>query len=485
MDKRRINRFGIALTDAALDGNVSKVQGLLVQSTDYTYIQDVDYTTALHEVVRRIMENFIVNDPSRYTFQVVNKIKGYFRVARILRDHINISHERHCQTPVAHIILTERARWVLSEQVTITLLQAIATAQNINYLLYSKEQLIDRLCFEFVSHSLTSDNVNLVDREGNTALHLAVKIKQWDIVEELLKKGADKDVLNKHGFAAVTLMHFPKTATSETTGILKQLISRKTVNVRGLEGNTLLHRATFTQSYDKMKLLLGFGARVDIKNERGMLPMHVALQHLLGQASIFRNPDVLRLLLPTSSNLAIYEGINMIYGLASNGEDRTVLVTLVDHLDPSLPVNIEYNRNTWATRMELSSGPIGLVLKNTFGNLIGVVSLVMSTCTWIPRLPEFVHVEQAFDDDESFVRCRSIWRSYATERMKLTTMCSKVIYLALWRSRGDSAHLPLPNKLKEPFKHFADKAVEHALYQSHVRSPASAIAIQRTRDSST
>ena len=470
MYKPRINRFGIALTDAALAGNVSMVQRLLAQSTDYTYIQDVDNSTALHEVVRRIMENFIVNDPSRYTFQVVNEIKGYFRVARILRDHINITHERHCQTPVSHVILNERPRWVLSEQVTITLLQSIATTQNLNYLLYTKEQLIDRLCFEFVSHSLTADNINLVDKEGNTALHLAVKIKQWDVVKDLLRRGADKKLRNKHGFAAVTLMHFPKSSDPENTAILKQLLSPQTVNIRGLEGNTLLHRATFTQSYDKVKLLLSFGAQVDIENERRVLPMHVALQDPSGNVreSNFFDPQLFDLLVPRGSNIAIYEGINMTYGLAGSSVGRKILETLINHLDPSASMAVEYSGPLGATKLKLyasSSTHAGLVLKNKFESLVGLTSLMMDTCLWIP-LPKHDDIDQTMDNEEDLRQCKAVLEECHQERMKLTVMCSKMIHYTLWRSRGDARKLPLPNRLKEQFIDFAGKTLQNALNRS-------------------
>lgn len=73
-----------------------------------------------------------------------------------------------------------------------------------NYLLYTKEELIDRLCYEFVSKAVTSDNINLVDKDKNSALRMAVKIHQWNLVEHLVERGADKDVLNRQGFAPVT-----------------------------------------------------------------------------------------------------------------------------------------------------------------------------------------------------------------------------------------------------------------------------------------
>ena len=105
LNNTQINRFGIALTDAAFTGNLSPVQDLLCQDNNLTYLADTEYTTALHELLRRIIQYFCISDPKRFTYNLVDRIKKYFKVAKLLRDHVTTDHERECRMPLPHIIL--------------------------------------------------------------------------------------------------------------------------------------------------------------------------------------------------------------------------------------------------------------------------------------------------------------------------------------------------------------------------------------------
>jgi len=90
------------------------------------------------------------------------------------------------------------------------------------------------------------ENVNIQNIYGNTALHLAVSYKLYDVVKPLLDAGAK-------------------------------------VNIKNNNGNTALHSAIYKslsyQMYDVVKLLLKNGAKINIKNNKEETPLYIAREY--------------------------------------------------------------------------------------------------------------------------------------------------------------------------------------------------------------
>lgn len=95
---------------------------------------------------------------------------------------------------------------------------------------------------ELVHHLLQYDvPVNMINYEGNTALHLAAFFQQNEIVSLLLQNGANRNLANVHGwtpsFMAIRNLYARNTET--TTEIVKQLMPEN-VNILDTNGRTML-----------------------------------------------------------------------------------------------------------------------------------------------------------------------------------------------------------------------------------------------------
>jgi len=152
-------------------------------------------------------------------------------------------------------------------------------------------------------------DINMENQHGDTLLHLACANKRPELVELLIKRGANINCQNKRGYFPLHLCFVAKdrtiltylldhganieckTALGETPlylacrrGFLEvaEVLIAKGADImsRNLEGNTILHGACSCISYDDdvmnlIKLLLRI-IPIDIKNENGDTPLHLA-----------------------------------------------------------------------------------------------------------------------------------------------------------------------------------------------------------------
>ncbi|WP_027728587.1 ankyrin repeat domain-containing protein [Treponema sp. C6A8] len=109
--------------------------------------------------------------------------------------------------------------------------------------------------------SLT-DNVNLRNRDGNSALFLAVIKNRQKVGELLLAKNADIFSTNTNNNSPLRLaLRYPAIQT--------WLITSKTIKATDGSGNTVLHYAAEWQFTDAIKSLTGKGADISAKNSNG------------------------------------------------------------------------------------------------------------------------------------------------------------------------------------------------------------------------
>lgn len=112
-------------------------------------------------------------------------------------------------------------------------------------------------------------DVNVKDSDGNTPLHLAVKMKLLNIIDLLISHGANIDEKNKYGLTPIHMASGLKIA---------EFLITKGANVNAVDGsgNTALHINAQKGSRQIVELLLKNGAKTDIKNEFGEIPADLA-----------------------------------------------------------------------------------------------------------------------------------------------------------------------------------------------------------------
>lgn len=115
--------------------------------------------------------------------------------------------------------------------------------------------------------------IDLVDKDGLTALHQAIIGKKEAVISHLLRKGAN---LHARDMDGATPLHYAVQVGAVQT--VKLLIKHKVdVNVTDNEGWTPLHIAIQSRNRDIAKLLLVNGADKNITNKDGKTPLDLSI----------------------------------------------------------------------------------------------------------------------------------------------------------------------------------------------------------------
>ncbi|NWW48004.1 KANK4 protein, partial [Pedionomus torquatus] len=130
--------------------------------------------------------------------------------------------------------------------------------------------------------------VNLVDRNGNTALHYSVSHSNFPIAKLLLDTGVCRlDLQNRAGYTAVMLTPLATAETSEDMEVVMKLLKEGDVNLRAAQGGqTALMLGVSHERDDMVRALLSCQADVNLQDEEGTTALMVACR--LGNADIVR-----------------------------------------------------------------------------------------------------------------------------------------------------------------------------------------------------
>lgn len=131
-----------------------------------------------------------------------------------------------------------------------------------------------------VVHGLIKCNIDIdkCDKDGLTAMALAIKAEQMDCVKNLLESGAE---VNEGGGALGSCLHLA--AFLVQPWLVRELLKRRAdVNLRDCEGNTPLHIILGVFNKNKIgsqmiaDILIEAGAQVNALNKESWAPIHLA-----------------------------------------------------------------------------------------------------------------------------------------------------------------------------------------------------------------
>jgi ankyrin repeat protein len=136
-------------------------------------------------------------------------------------------------------------------------------------------------------------NVNARNKEGDTALHLAVRTNQIDTGELLLSRGADIFASNAKGESPLYLS-FPQDGKNASE-LRRWMLTPQTLSTRDGLGNTALHYAAHWQFDQWIPLLILLGAPTEAANATGETPLFAAVKQ--------NAPGTIRVLIANGANL--------------------------------------------------------------------------------------------------------------------------------------------------------------------------------------
>lgn len=131
--------------------------------------------------------------------------------------------------------------------------------------------------FNILKFLLNCEDIDLCSQNklGNTALHLAIIYKYYDLAVYLINHGAPLDIKNKKGYDPLHLIILSKN---------KQLfeyvlIERRTYPyLRDKKGNTICHLAVKFGAVRILKIILNETDLIDYKNDLGETALHLAIR---------------------------------------------------------------------------------------------------------------------------------------------------------------------------------------------------------------
>lgn len=114
--------------------------------------------------------------------------------------------------------------------------------------------------------------VDLPDRQGNTALHLAVKNGSVTVLPLLAQYGASLFSVDSQGKSVL------QTALQQNPDLIPKLVTRATIGNRDAAGNTVLHIAAAQGLEGLVDVLVQLGADQALRNNAGLTALDEALQ---------------------------------------------------------------------------------------------------------------------------------------------------------------------------------------------------------------
>lgn len=231
------------------------------------------------ELVTENSERETDNDTGRVTTQMeaeVDQTYQGFHDCLFLEKAVQLA-KRHAAALFDYAV-TGDVRMLLGVQRHLSAVQD-ENGDNVLHLaiIHLRAELVRNL-LEVISGGISDDIINMKNDLYQTPLHLAVLTNQADIVENLVAAGADIAILDRHGNSALHLA-----AKEGKADILEILLKHKNIakiidlpNGDGLNG---VHLAMMANSMPCLRLMIA--ARADInapEQKSGRTPLHLAVE---------------------------------------------------------------------------------------------------------------------------------------------------------------------------------------------------------------
>jgi ankyrin repeat protein len=172
-------------------------------------------------------------------------------------------------------------------------------------------------------------NINLRNKRGQTALHLASQRGRLDFMELLLNRGAIVDVLDNGGFTPLHLA----ISKMERRGAELLLKHGANIDLRNNKHQTALHLALQHSHPNIIPLLLEKGANVDAQDDDGSTPLHRAIS----RADVELSRVELLLDRCTNINLRNNKGQTALHLASQHGRINIMRLLLEDGADVDAP----------------------------------------------------------------------------------------------------------------------------------------------------
>lgn len=135
--------------------------------------------------------------------------------------------------------------------------------------------------FQTFGTNLIKNIVNLIDNDGNSAMHYSVSYGNIDIIKLLVETGyCDVNIQNKAGYTAVMLASLLLVDMNQHRQLISQLFLSGDVNMMSAtSGQTALMLAASHGCNDMVELLLESDAEINLRDEDGSSALMCASEH--------------------------------------------------------------------------------------------------------------------------------------------------------------------------------------------------------------
>ncbi|NXO78917.1 NFKB1 factor, partial [Sitta europaea] len=246
------------------------------QSDEWDTKRDVKVETVERTECRTSAVNEKKEDPVFSCKTEVSEADCRWQDALFLEKAMQLA-RRHCNALFDYAV-TGDVKMLLAAQRHLTAVQD-DNGDNVLHLaiIHLHSELVKNL-LEVMPDLNYNDIINMRNDLYQTPLHLAVITKQAKVVEDLLKAGADVSLLDRHGNSVLHLA-----ATEGDDKILSLLLRHEKVspmvNLPNAEGLSAIHMVVMANSMFCLKQLIAAGVNVNAQEQKsGRTALHLAVE---------------------------------------------------------------------------------------------------------------------------------------------------------------------------------------------------------------
>ncbi|KAM8939419.1 nuclear factor NF-kappa-B p105 subunit [Pelodytes ibericus] len=135
-----------------------------------------------------------------------------------------------------------------------------------------------KVFLDVISGVICEDIINARNNLYQTPLHLAVVTRQAETVQDILRAGGDPLLLDRHGNSVLHLA-CKEGDTKTLTILLKHKDIAKIIDLPNGDGLSAIHVAVIANSLPCLQIMIKSGAAVDVQEQKsGRSPLHLAVE---------------------------------------------------------------------------------------------------------------------------------------------------------------------------------------------------------------